>query len=105
MHDNSMTTSFKSLSINCDSLPPADEGCGEGEQSAVARLGLFEADQEFAIVVGPGVAAFDYPSAWFVSRIASFLFRFVLAGADVRSVAALQQRSQRLLAQVSCIGA
>jgi hypothetical protein len=43
----------KNLSVNNDSLPPANQGCGELEQSHVAGFGLFEADQKFAVSIEP----------------------------------------------------
>ena len=60
----------KSLSVNSDSLPPADEGRGELQQSGVAGFGLFEAYQELAVSVEPGVGSFYDPAARFGVRVA-----------------------------------
>ena len=66
----SIATEAKNLSVNNHSLPPADQGSGELQQGRVASFGLFEADQNFAVSIEPGVGSFRHPAARFGVRVA-----------------------------------
>jgi hypothetical protein len=50
--------STKNLSVNKYRLSPADQGGSQGEKTAVAPIGFFQAHQDLAKAVELGVSAF-----------------------------------------------
>ena len=69
---------LKNLSVNRHGLPPADQGRGQGKQGDVAGLRFFEADQQFAIAIEPGMGSFPtqrraFQPGWLRSASASSL--------------------------------
>lgn len=77
----------ESLSVNRYSLSPADKGSSERQQRPVAAFGLFEADQQFAEPIEPGVCSFNHPSARLVAWVLLFLVPFLTTGLHVQLVA------------------
>ena len=59
------TSVAKNLSVNRESLPPANQGSGELYQSGVTSFGLLETDKQFAESIEPGVGSFHNPASRF----------------------------------------
>lgn len=95
----------KNLSVNNNSLPPADEGCGKLQQRCVAGFGLFEADQQFTVSIEPGVSSFNHPAARFGVRVAILNEPLFGARFHARMVVMFPGDLADRIAHVACIKA
>ena len=99
------TSRTKNLSVNRDSLSPADQCCGQGEQRDVALFCFLEADQQFSKSVQPGVGSLHDPSSGFVSWLALPGRALFFSLFDVRAIVLRNHGLFGRVAFVTSIGA